>query len=300
VVVAQTLDRFKGPVANAAGLWRAVLFLCRRMVEVMGDKFLGSPLDALLPMLYSGADLGSLNELTIFAHHLVTHYAAKAQPFLQKWLEVLFLRPYEAWRQMPEGSDQLKREKLELGCNLLQLLKESAQKCPVAVLEPMLSDGSRMGKELVGFLLMGLEDPGELRALLLASAAWSALLDVAVSNQATQEAMVRLPLAQLLQQLLWSTFRMDFADVASQKILGESAAVLRNLTSARMAPGLRQQAMEALQVALGKALPGLRNDAVPRLLCEGLSRDISLKDVRAGLQQTAAEWRRDTGWSPGR
>ena len=39
----------------------------------------GSPLDALLPMLYSGADLGSLNELTIFAHHLVTHYAARAQ-----------------------------------------------------------------------------------------------------------------------------------------------------------------------------------------------------------------------------
>ena len=52
-------------------------------------------------------------------------------------------RAAQAWRQMPEGSDQLKREKLELGCNLLQLLKESAQKCPVAVLEPMLSDGSR-------------------------------------------------------------------------------------------------------------------------------------------------------------
>merc|ERR1719433_107365 len=53
LVVARILDRFGGQAAPETSLWRSALFLCRRMVEVLGDQFLG-PLDTLLPLLYKG------------------------------------------------------------------------------------------------------------------------------------------------------------------------------------------------------------------------------------------------------
>ncbi|CAL1133058.1 unnamed protein product [Cladocopium goreaui] len=65
------------------------------------------------------------------------------------------------WQQLPEQSEQLKREKLELGAALLQLLKEAAQRCPSAMLEPMLKgatlgpDIQRYAQEMMGFLLSG-------------------------------------------------------------------------------------------------------------------------------------------------
>merc|ERR550525_1076197 len=152
-----------------AGLWRATLFLCRRMVEVLGDRFLAL-LDGLLPRLYTTGNQADLTELTIFAHHVVCQYHQRTQPLLQKWLQVLFLRPYYIWRQMPEESEQLKREKLELGCALLQLLKEAGQRCPTALLEPMLlKHQERPGSDLIAFLLQGIADPLELRALLFAA-----------------------------------------------------------------------------------------------------------------------------------
>lgn len=266
------------------------------MVEVLSDQFLG-PLDTLLPLLYANSNQADLTELTIFAHHVVCQYHKKTQPLLQKWLQVLFLRPFDTWKQMPEDSEQLKREKLELGCALLQLLKEAGQRCPPVLLEPMLlRNGDRLGPELTSFLLQGLADPMELRAMLLAASAWSALLELAVSSPATQEAMTSLPLAQLLQQLLWTVVRMDFGDAQAQKVLGEVASILRSLTSLRVLPQcMHQQAMEGLQQALVAALPGLRSDLAPRRLCEALLQDTSLKDIRTLLQQCAAEWRRDSG-----
>merc|ERR1719291_705867 len=211
--------------------------------------------------------------------------------------EKLFSRPYAVWGQMTEESEQLKREKLELGCALLQLLKEAGKWGPAALLEPMLAPGgTRHGQEMTAFLLQGLADPRELRALLLAASAWSALVEVAVATQASQEALRVLPMAQLMQRLLWSSVRMDFSDATSQKVLSEVASVLRHLTSPKLlAPVLTQQAAECMQQALVAALPGLRTDAAPRRLCEALSQDSSLKDIRDALQQCAADWRRDTG-----
>jgi len=296
VAVGRILERFAGQCSREVGLWRAALFLCRRMVEVLGDQFLG-PLDALLPLLYTSSDQADLTELTIFAHHVVCQYHGKTQPLLQKWLEVLFLRPYDVWKQMPEESEQFKREKLELGCALLQLLKEAGQRCSPVLLEPMLlQGGGRLGQDLSSFLLQGLTDPMELRALFLAASTWSALLELAVSSPKTHEALMSLPLAPLMRQLLWSIVRTDFGDAQSQKALGEVASILRNLTSPRLLPqGIQQQAMEGLQHALVGALPGLRSDLAPRRLCEALSQDSSLKDIRAILQQCAADWRRDCG-----
>mmetsp|Transcript_73561 Transcript_73561/g.157660 ORF Transcript_73561/g.157660 Transcript_73561/m.157660 type:complete len:1027 (-) Transcript_73561:37-3117(-) len=305
-VVARILERFVGQPTREMGLWRAALFLCRRMVEVLVDPFLIA-LETLLPLLYSIVDQADLTELTIFAHHIVCQYQRKTQPLLQKWLHVIFLRPYDVWKQMPEDSVQLKREKLELGCALLQLVKEAAQRCPGALLEPMLlqaqgqSQGggaSGHGQGLICFLLQGLADPQELRALFLAASAWSAMLEAATSEVATREAIVTaLPLAQLQQRLLWCVARMDYGDAQAQKVLAEAAAILRSIAIAhRAAPQpLQQQAMEALQQALVGALPGLRSDLAPRRLCEGLSQDASIKDLRAALQQCAADWRRDCG-----
>ncbi|CAE7540246.1 XPOT [Symbiodinium pilosum] len=151
MVVANILEKFSNHLNREIGLWKAALFLCRRMVEVLGDRFL-PVLDTLLPFLYATNDQADLTELTIFAHHLVCHYQKKTQPHLQKWLHQTFLRPFAVWQQMPEQSDQLKREKLELGNALLQLLKEAAQRCPSALLEPMLTN-TRHGQEMTGFLL---------------------------------------------------------------------------------------------------------------------------------------------------
>jgi len=294
--VARILERFAGRVALEVGLWRSVLFLCRRMVEVLGDQFLG-PLDALLQLLYTSSSPADLTELTIFAHHVVCQYHQRTLPLLRKWLHVLFLRPYDIWKEMPEDSEQLKREKLELGCALLQLLKEAGQRCPTALLEPMLlRNGERLGLELVTFLLQGTTDPMELRSLFLAVSAWSAVLELAVSSPATQEAMVSLPLAQLLPRVVWSVVRMDYNDAQAQKVLAEAASILRNLVSVRVLPqGVKQQAMEGLQQALVGALPGLRSDVAPRRLCEALSQDASIKDIRTALQHCAADWRRDCG-----
>eukprot|EP00415_Alexandrium_ostenfeldii_P002091 UN2091 len=145
-------------------------------------------------------------------------------------------------------------------------------------------------------LLQALADPMELRALFLAASAWNALLELAVGTPATQEAMVSLPLAQLLPQLLWSVARMDFNDAQAQKVLGEVASILRNLVSVRVLPqGIKQQTIQGLQQALVGALPGLRSDLAPRRLCEALSQDMSVKDIRTALQQCAADWRRDCG-----
>jgi len=296
VAAARILDRFSGQLTVEVGLWRAALFLCRRMVEVLSDQFLG-PLDTLLPLLYTNNNQVDLTELTIFAHHVVCQYHNKTQPLLQKWLEVLFLRPFDIWKQMPEESDQLKREKLELGCALLLLLKEAGQRCSTVLLEPMLvPNGGRLGPDLVAFLLQGLADPNELRALFLAASGWSALLELAVANPATHEAMASLPLAPLLRHLLWSCVRMDFGDVQSQKVLGEAASILRSLLGMRTLPQPLQQLMrEALQQALVAALPGLRSDVAPRRLCEALAQDMSTIHIRPLLQQCAAEWRRECG-----
>ncbi|CAE8636508.1 unnamed protein product, partial [Polarella glacialis] len=157
-VVARILEKFSSQLNREVGLWRAALFLCRRMVEVLGEQFL-TTLDILLPFLYATNDQTDLAELSIFAHHVVCQYQRATQPLLQKWLHLIFLRPYVVWQQLPEGSEQLKREKLELGCALLQLLKEAAQRCPAALLEPMLlgaGTGARHGQEMTNFLLLGL------------------------------------------------------------------------------------------------------------------------------------------------
>lgn len=295
-VVARILERF-GSAALQAGLWRSTLFLCRRMVEVLSDHFLG-PLDALLPLLYSSCSNADLNELTIFAHQVVCQYHAKTLPLVQKWLSVLFIRPFDLWKQMPEGSEQLKREKLELACALLQLLKEAAQRCPASVLEHMLRPGQdRLGPDLTAFLLQALADPKEIRALFLSVSAWNGLLELAVGSPASQEAMVSLPLGQLLPQLLWSVVRMDHNDAQAQKAMTEAAGVLRSLIAVRVVPqGVKQQSMEALQQALVAALPGLRTDVGPRRLCELLASEApAAKDVKAALQQCVSDWR----WSGG-
>lgn len=295
-VVARTLDRFVSQGVRTDDLWRAALLHCRRMVEVIGEQFLG-PLDTLLPLLCSGCSQAELVEITCFAHHVVCRFQRKTEPVLQKWLPELFSRPYAVWGQMTEESEQLKREKLELGCALLQLLKEAAKRGPAAMLEPMLAPGgTRHGQDMTAFLLQGLADPRELRALHLAASAWSALVEVAVATPASQEALRNLPMAQLMQRLLWSSARMDFSDATAQKVLSEVASVLRHLTSPKLlAPGLTQQATECMQQALVAALPGLRTDTAPRRLCEALSQDSGLKDIRDALQQCAADWRRDTG-----
>mmetsp|Transcript_29813 Transcript_29813/g.55032 ORF Transcript_29813/g.55032 Transcript_29813/m.55032 type:complete len:1030 (+) Transcript_29813:29-3118(+) len=278
-----------------ADLWHAALFLSRRMVEILGDQFL-RPLDTLLPMLCTSADQADLTELLIFAHHAASHL--KAQELFQKWFSMLFTRAYEVWKQMPEDSEQCKREKQELGCALLQLLKECGQKCPVVLLEPvMLQSGpSRHGQDVLHFLLLCLQDPAELRALLLAAATWSALLDVAIGSANTQEALAVLPLAKLMQQLLWSVARMDYNDVQAQRVLSEAAVVLRCLTSVRLLPqGAQQQAAGALEQALVGALPGLQSAEGPRRLYEALAQECSLKEIRAVLQQCVLDWRRDCG-----
>ena len=84
----------------------------------------------------------------------------EAQPLLQKWLSTLFMRPYTVWGQMPEDSDQLKREKLELGSSLLQLLKEIAQRCPAALLEVMVRDGHGQDAFECPFAVSDLEGDG--------------------------------------------------------------------------------------------------------------------------------------------
>jgi len=297
-VVARMLDMFPAQLAHKAGLWRAVLFLCRRMVEVLGDLFLG-PLDMLLPLLFRGADQAvDLLDITTFSHQVVCQYQLKAQTLMQKWLSTVFVKPHDTWKQMPEESEEMKREKFELGCAILQFLKECGQRCPMVLLEPMLVQGcsTEQGVRLVSFLLLGIQDPSELRALLLATSTWSALLEAAVGLPGTHESLASLPLDQLSLKLLWSVARMDYSDAQTQKILAEAAVVLRNLMSTRLLPqGVQQQAADALSQALVGALPGLRSDSAPRRLCEALSQDCSLKDIRAALQDCVSEWRRDTG-----
>jgi len=297
-LAARILEGLQGKLALDTGLWRAALFLCRRMVEVLGDKLLYH-LETLLPLLYSSTEPAALTEVSCFAHHVICQYQNRCQALLQKSLHLLFLRPYDVWKQMPDGSEQLKREKLELGCALLQILKECAQRCPSVLLEPMLTNTGverRVGPDLVAFLSHGVADPREMRAFLLAASTWSGLLEVAIASPATQVTMASLPLSQLLQQALWSSVRMDFNDAQSQKILGEVASILRSLTSPRLLPeAQRRPAMEALQQGLVGALPGMRSDVAPRRLCEALSQDSPVKDIRAVLQQCASDWRRDCG-----
>merc|ERR1719446_758259 len=109
--------------------------------------------------------------------------------------------------------------------------------------------------------MMGLQDPTEIKAFFFATAAWSGLLEVSIGDPTMQGALASLPLAQLLQQLLWSTARMDYSDQQSQKVLAEVASILRCLTSARLLPqGSQQQALETLQQALACAMPGLQNE----------------------------------------
>eukprot|EP00435_Cladocopium_sp_Y103_P023214 s3355_g5.t1 len=66
LVVAKILEKFVQQLGREIGLWRAALFLCRRMVEATNDQT-------------------ELAELTIFAHHLVCQYQKKMAPYLQKW-----------------------------------------------------------------------------------------------------------------------------------------------------------------------------------------------------------------------
>ena len=292
LVVARILEKFVNQMGKEIGLWRAALFLCRRMVEVLGDRFLDI-LDTFLPFLYATNDQADLAELTIFAHHLVCQYQKKTGPYLQKWLPQIFMRPYAVWQQLPEQSDQLKREKLELGAAVLQLLKEAAQRCPNATLEPMLNGNTcRHGQEMMAFLLMGLSDAQEMKPVLYSAAAWSALLQAAASGSA----VAALPVAQILQRLLWSAARMDYNDIQSQKILGEASSILRFALSPRaQAEAQWKINMEAFQQALVSALPGLRNETAPRRLCEVLTQDGSVKDVRTALQQCFIDWRRECG-----
>lgn len=289
VIVARILEKFVNHMNPEIGLWRAALFLCRRMVEVLGDRFLGI-LDTFLPFLYANNDRAELTELTIFAHHLVCQYQTKTGPYLQKWLPQIFMRPYVVWQQLPEQSEQLKREKLELGAALLQLLKEAAQRCPSALLEPMLNN-SRHGQEMTAFLLIGLQDAHELKPLLYSSAAWAALL----GGAAQSPAMASLPVGQLLQRLLWSAARMDYNDIQSQKILGEAASILRSALNRTQPEVQLKGMMDAFQQALVAALPGLRNETAPRRLCEVLSQNAPIKEVRAALQQCTIDWRRECG-----
>ncbi|CAJ1374295.1 unnamed protein product [Effrenium voratum] len=299
VVVARILEKFVNQMSREIGLWRAALFLCRRMVEVLGDRFL-EILDTYLPFLYatndqegpSGERAEDLAELTVFAHQLVCQYQQKTGPYLQKWLPQIFLRPFVVWQQLPEQSEQLKREKLELSSALLQLLKEAALRCPGAILEPMLGN-TRHGQEIIGFLLVGLQDARELKPLQYAANAWAALL--AAMSAESAAAITAFPMAQLLQRLLWSVVRMDYSDFQSQKVLNEASSILHSVMNRTQPQVHLQQTKETFQQALVSALPGLRSEAAPRRLCEVLSQDCSVKDVRTALQQCALDWRRECG-----
>mmetsp|Transcript_62679 Transcript_62679/g.149566 ORF Transcript_62679/g.149566 Transcript_62679/m.149566 type:complete len:1007 (+) Transcript_62679:64-3084(+) len=292
MIVARILEKFVNQLNREIGLWRAALFLCRRMVEVLGDRFL-TVLDTLFPFLYATNDQADLTELTIFAHHLVCQYQKKTQPHLQKWLHQTFLRPLAVWQQMPEQSDQLKREKLELGNAMLQLLKEAAQRCPSALLEPMLTN-TRHGQEMTGFLLVGLQDAREIKAVLYSASAWAALLEAATSSSEAAAAIASLPIAQLLQRMLWSAARMDYNDIQSQKVLSEAASILRSVMNPRVQPQAQlEQTKEAFQQSLVGALPGLQSEIGPRQLGEVLLQEAPLKDVRTTLQQCMLQWQRD-------
>ncbi|CAE7483930.1 PSD [Symbiodinium microadriaticum] len=207
-------------------------------------------------------------------------------------LHQTFLRPLAVWQQMPEQSDQLKREKLELGNAMLQLLKEAAQRCPSALLEPMLTN-TRHGQEMTGFLLVGLQDAREIKAVLYSASAWAALLEAATSSSEAAAAIASLPIAQLLQRMLWSAARMDYNDIQSQKVLSEAASILRSVMNPRVQPQAQlEQTKEAFQQSLVGALPGLQSEIGPRQLGEVLLQEAPLKDVRTTLQQCMLQWQR--------
>ncbi|CAE7401164.1 xpot [Symbiodinium sp. CCMP2456] len=207
-------------------------------------------------------------------------------------LHQTFLRPLAVWQQMPEQSDQLKREKLELGNAMLQLLKEAAQRCPSALLEPMLTN-TRHGQEMTSFLLVGLQDAREIKAVLYSASAWAALLEAATSSSEAAAAIASLPIAQLLQRTLWSAARMDYNDIQSQKVLSEAASILRSVMNPRAQPQAQlEQTKEAFQQSLVGALPGLQSEIGPRQLGEVLLQEAPLKDVRTTLQQCMLQWQR--------
>eukprot|EP00929_Paragymnodinium_shiwhaense_P098233 TRINITY_DN59749_c0_g1_i1.p1 TRINITY_DN59749_c0_g1~~TRINITY_DN59749_c0_g1_i1.p1 ORF type:complete len:1037 (+),score=228.11 TRINITY_DN59749_c0_g1_i1:43-3153(+) len=309
-VVSRILERFAGQSHDGAGLWQAALFVCRRMVEVLGENFF-QPLDALLPMLFGTISQTDLVEITVFSHHLVNQFGVKMRPLLQKWFPVLFGRPYDVWTQLAEESAQLKREKLQLSSAVLQLLCEVGKKCPTVLLEAMLGVGAAsaasggynpavgesLGQKLVTFLLYGLADPREAKAAFMAAATWSALLEAAVAlgPSDSQKVAALLPLPQLLRQVLHTASQLDPGDMQTTKMLGETANILRCVTSKRsLAQGdqQQQQAFECLRQALGEAMPGMRpENGLARLLCEALAQDASLKDVRVLLQRCSAESR---------
>jgi len=157
------------------------------------------------------------------------------------------------------------------------------------------SGSAGLGQELIAFLVVTLKDPRELKAVFHAASTWSALLEAAVSSGSNPEALAALPLAQLLQQMLWSMVRLELSDIQSQKVMGEVAAVLRSLTSARLPEAMRAQGAEAVKQGLVAALPGLRSDAAPSQVLEALGKAAPIKDVKTTLHRCATEWRKDCG-----
>jgi hypothetical protein len=248
--------------------------------------------------LYTSADQAGLAELCIFTQYVLCQLKQKSQPLLAKRLPMWLGCPFGVWKDLPEDSEELRREKRELASRLLELMKECGQRCPLVLLETLaLENGnSNHGQQVIQLLLLSLQDPAEIQCFFFATATWSGLLETAIGDPSMQNVLASLPLTQLLHQMLWSTARMDFKDALGQKALAEVACVLRCLTSARLLPrGSQQHALEALQQALIGALPGLRTDDAPRKLFEALSQDCSLKEIRGVLQQCVFDWRRDCG-----
>ena len=74
VVVGKLMECFsQASIEIATPVWKAVLFLCRRMVEVLGDAVLNS-LDAMLHWLCTRSDRAGLSDLLVLAQHLVSQF----------------------------------------------------------------------------------------------------------------------------------------------------------------------------------------------------------------------------------
>mmetsp|Transcript_5394 Transcript_5394/g.13049 ORF Transcript_5394/g.13049 Transcript_5394/m.13049 type:complete len:1005 (+) Transcript_5394:65-3079(+) len=292
VVVAKVIECFGKATEDISGpVWSSMLFLCRRMVEVLGVRLL-SGLDALLLGLCGGSKKTSdLMEILVFAHHIVHQFQKEAESFLRKWLPSLFQESYKVWMQMPQDSEQLKREKVELASSLLQLFKDASSHCPVVLLEAITcpDDSTQHGREIARFLLMCCSDVSELKALYFATATWASLLEAAVAQH--PDALHALQAEQVMQQVLWSAVRIDSNDMQSRKVFADVASILQS-TSGRLLknPSQQQLAAERIQRGCAAAMPGFNADNAAQLLCRALAQDATRRDLSSIIQQMALEW----------
>ncbi|KAF8821102.1 hypothetical protein IE077_002463 [Cardiosporidium cionae] len=234
---------------DAVAVREAALFLCRRMLSVLGTESL--PLVCtMLPVLYDTADipLSELNQLGLFVVHLILTFKDGILIFIESCFFRLFKRHYQCWIGMKEDSPEFAREKGEVQRLLCQICQTVSCNFPAILHQACSCEGdftensfdcnspaesipSKIPHIIPAFLLNSLASNVSLNsaAFIYSIQTWSNLVKFCFSTSNPDQALALIPVRDIVRTSLLFLLHLDLDDANSIRIIQETSSLFRIL-----------------------------------------------------------------------